>query len=64
MKQFLFEQFTCCFFCMIRPCQIGILLSVRVRVGFRVLSPITNLIVKFSYIILMFRYSEKNITIL
>jgi len=33
---------------MVRPCQIGILLSVRVRVGFRVLSPIkTSLLVKF-----------------
>ena len=43
-----------------RPCQIGIMLSVRVRVGFRVLSPIkkTNLLVKFSYIIPMFRDSE------
>ena len=27
---------------LIRPCQIGILLSVRVRVGFRVLNPIKN----------------------
>jgi len=26
----------------IRPCQIGFLLSVRVRVGFRVLNPIKN----------------------
>ena len=34
----------------IRPCQIGFLLSVRVRVGFRVLNPIkkTILLVKFS----------------
>ena len=26
----------------VRPCQIGFLLSVRVRVGFRVLNPIKN----------------------
>jgi len=46
----------------LRPCQIGIMLSVRVRVGFRVLSPIkkTNLLVKFSYIFPMFWNSEKN----
>ena len=46
--------------CMLRPCQIGILLSVRMRVGFRVLSLIkTNLLVIFSYVIPMFRDSEK-----
>ena len=28
--------------CIIRPCQFGIMLSVRVRVGFRFLSPIKN----------------------
>ena len=47
----------------VRPYQIGIMLSVRVRVGSRVLRPIkkkTNLLVKFSYIILMFWDSEKN----
>jgi len=47
---------------MFRPCQIEILLSVRVRVCFRVLNPIkktTNVFVKFSKIIPMFRDSEK-----
>jgi len=50
----------------IRPCQIGILLSVRVRVGLRVLNPIKKqiLLLKCSSIISMFRDSEKNITIL
>ena len=43
----------------VRPCQIGILLSVRVRVGFRVLSPITSLLVKLYCIIPKFRDSEK-----
>ena len=46
----------------IRPCQIGILLSVRVRVGFRVLCLIkkkTNLLVIFSYIISIFQDLEK-----
>ena len=48
----------------IGPCQIGILLSVRVRVGLGVLNPIKKQIlsVKFSSIISMFRDSEKNIT--
>jgi len=45
----------------LRPCQIGILLSVRVRVGFRALSPIKNKCVgEISYI---FRNLEKSIII-
>ena len=45
----------------IRPCQIGILLSVRVRVGLGVLNPIKQQIlsVKFPSIISIFRDSEK-----
>jgi len=43
------------------PCQIGIMLSVHVRVGLRVLNPIKKqiLLLKFSSIISMFWDSEK-----
>jgi len=33
------------YFLALRPCQIGFLLSVRVRVGFRALNPITKIVV-------------------